>query len=155
MQIHCILYMWMFTRCLLWTCTITSKLYHSNISDIDWHWFAIHQTISLIFFILINFPLVVIRFFCACGGVSFAHLRGHRLFLKAGIHCFTQFNCTVIPEPQTGFHIAFKMLDIDGNEHVDKKEFQKVWNVFSHWIIWHHVAFTLKPISANVVLKQL
>ncbi len=65
MQIHCILYMWMFTRCLLWTCTITSKLYHSNISDIDW--FAIHQTISLIFFILINFPLVAIRFFlCVC-----------------------------------------------------------------------------------------
>lgn len=64
-------------------------------------------------------------------GVSFA---GHRLFQKAGIHCFTQLNRIVIPEPQTGFHIAFKMLDIDGNEHVDKKEFQKVWHVFSHMI---------------------
>lgn len=29
-------------------------------------------------------------------------------------------------EPHTGFHIAFKMLDVDGNEHVDKKEFLKV-----------------------------
>ncbi|KAJ0061478.1 hypothetical protein NL108_001976 [Boleophthalmus pectinirostris] len=28
-------------------------------------------------------------------------------------------------EPRTGFHIAFKMLDVDGNEHVDKKEFLK------------------------------
>uniref|UniRef100_A0A3P9DAK8 Mitochondrial calcium uptake 2 n=1 Tax=Maylandia zebra TaxID=106582 RepID=A0A3P9DAK8_9CICH len=28
--------------------------------------------------------------------------------------------------PRTGFDIAFKMLDIDGNEHVDKKEFLKV-----------------------------
>lgn len=41
-----------------------------------------------------------------------------------------QTECIVIPEPDTGFHIAFKMLDIDGNEHVDKKEFQKVWHVF-------------------------
>lgn len=32
--------------------------------------------------------------------------------------------CTA--EPHTGFHIAFKMLDVDGNEHVDKKEFLKV-----------------------------
>uniref|UniRef100_A0A3Q4ASP8 EF-hand domain-containing protein n=1 Tax=Mola mola TaxID=94237 RepID=A0A3Q4ASP8_MOLML len=29
-------------------------------------------------------------------------------------------------EPHTGFDIAFKMLDVDGNEHVDKKEFLKV-----------------------------
>lgn len=29
-------------------------------------------------------------------------------------------------EPHTGFHIAFKMLDVDGNEHVDKREFLKV-----------------------------
>lgn len=84
--------------------------------------------------------LVAICFVCLVWGVggrgvSFA---GHRWFQKASIHCFTQFNQIVIPEPQTGFHIAFKMLDIDGNEHVDKKEFQKVWHVFSH-IIWHHV----------------
>lgn len=32
-----------------------------------------------------------------------------------------------IAEPQTGFHIAFKMLDADGNEQVEKKEFFKVW----------------------------
>uniref|UniRef100_A0A8B9P0A4 Mitochondrial calcium uptake 2 n=1 Tax=Apteryx owenii TaxID=8824 RepID=A0A8B9P0A4_APTOW len=31
-----------------------------------------------------------------------------------------------IAEPQTGFKIAFKMLDIDGNEQVEKKEFFKV-----------------------------
>ena len=31
-----------------------------------------------------------------------------------------------ISEPGTGFHIAFKMLDDDGNEQVDKKEFLKV-----------------------------
>jgi len=31
-----------------------------------------------------------------------------------------------ISEPGTGFHIAFKMLDDDGNEQVDRKEFLKV-----------------------------
>lgn len=38
----------------------------------------------------------------------------------------TEANCAVIAEPHTGFNIAFKMLDIDGNEQVDKKEFEKV-----------------------------
>ncbi len=96
---------------------------------------------------------------CVCaggGGVgSFAHLRGHRLFLKAGIHRLTQFNCTVIPEPETGFHIAFKMLDIDGNEHVDKKEFQKVWNVFSHLIIWHQCCLYTQTDKCKCCLKTL
>uniref|UniRef100_A0A3P8VUT6 Mitochondrial calcium uptake 2 n=1 Tax=Cynoglossus semilaevis TaxID=244447 RepID=A0A3P8VUT6_CYNSE len=32
-------------------------------------------------------------------------------------------------EPRTGFHIAFKMLDVDGNEQVDKKEFLKLKKV--------------------------
>uniref|UniRef100_A0A672UL33 Mitochondrial calcium uptake 2 n=1 Tax=Strigops habroptila TaxID=2489341 RepID=A0A672UL33_STRHB len=32
----------------------------------------------------------------------------------------------LIAEPQTGFQIAFKMLDTDGNEQVEKKEFFKV-----------------------------
>lgn len=36
-----------------------------------------------------------------------------------------------ISEPHTGFHIAFKMLDIDGNEHVDQKEFLKVRFILS------------------------
>lgn len=31
-----------------------------------------------------------------------------------------------VAEPQTGFQIAFKMLDTDGNEQVEKKEFFKV-----------------------------
>uniref|UniRef100_A0A3P9A808 EF-hand domain-containing protein n=1 Tax=Esox lucius TaxID=8010 RepID=A0A3P9A808_ESOLU len=33
-------------------------------------------------------------------------------------------------EPDTGFHIAFKMLDIDGNEQVDRKEFMKLNKIF-------------------------
>lgn len=32
----------------------------------------------------------------------------------------------LVAEPRTGFHIAFKMLDVDENEQVDKKEFLKV-----------------------------
>ncbi|XP_043386616.1 calcium uptake protein 2, mitochondrial isoform X2 [Chelonia mydas] len=32
-------------------------------------------------------------------------------------------------EPQTGFHIAFKMLDADGNEQVEKKEFFKLQKI--------------------------
>uniref|UniRef100_A0A3P9P6B8 Mitochondrial calcium uptake 2 n=1 Tax=Poecilia reticulata TaxID=8081 RepID=A0A3P9P6B8_POERE len=31
-----------------------------------------------------------------------------------------------LAEPRTGFHIAFQMLDVDGNEQVDKKEFLTV-----------------------------
>ena len=29
-------------------------------------------------------------------------------------------------EPHSGFHVAFKMLDADGDEMVEKKEFFKV-----------------------------
>uniref|UniRef100_A0A3B3SUD0 Mitochondrial calcium uptake 2 n=1 Tax=Paramormyrops kingsleyae TaxID=1676925 RepID=A0A3B3SUD0_9TELE len=36
---------------------------------------------------------------------------------------------TLCLEPDTGFHIAFKMLDVDGNEHVDKKEFLTLKNI--------------------------
>ncbi|XP_041656599.1 calcium uptake protein 2, mitochondrial [Cheilinus undulatus] len=36
------------------------------------------------------------------------------------------FLLTILTKPRTGFHIAFKMLDVDGNEHVDKKEFLKL-----------------------------
>ncbi|XP_025929515.1 calcium uptake protein 2, mitochondrial isoform X3 [Apteryx rowi] len=35
------------------------------------------------------------------------------------------FLLTILTKPQTGFKIAFKMLDIDGNEQVEKKEFFK------------------------------
>lgn len=31
-----------------------------------------------------------------------------------------------LAEPHSGFHVAFKMLDADGDEMVEKKEFFKV-----------------------------
>ncbi|KAM9846671.1 calcium uptake protein 2, mitochondrial [Aulostomus maculatus] len=42
-----------------------------------------------------------------------------------GLISYTEylFLLTILTKPRTGFHIAFKMLDVDGNEHVDKKEF--------------------------------
>ncbi|KAM7374862.1 hypothetical protein PAMP_007496 [Pampus punctatissimus] len=45
-----------------------------------------------------------------------------------GLISYTEylFLLTILTKPRTGFHIAFKMLDIDGNEHVDKKEFLKL-----------------------------
>lgn len=36
-----------------------------------------------------------------------------------------------VAEPRTGLQIAFKMLDADGNEQVEKKEFFKV-RVYLH-----------------------
>uniref|UniRef100_A0A3Q1EGH8 Mitochondrial calcium uptake 2 n=1 Tax=Acanthochromis polyacanthus TaxID=80966 RepID=A0A3Q1EGH8_9TELE len=44
-----------------------------------------------------------------------------------GLLSYTEylFLLTIMTKPRTGFHIAFKMLDVDGNEHVDKKEFLK------------------------------
>ncbi|XP_044227764.1 calcium uptake protein 2, mitochondrial [Thunnus albacares] len=45
-----------------------------------------------------------------------------------GLISYTEylFLLTILIKPRTGFHIAFKMLDVDGNEHVDKKEFLKL-----------------------------
>ncbi|XP_051257563.1 calcium uptake protein 2, mitochondrial [Dicentrarchus labrax] len=45
-----------------------------------------------------------------------------------GLISYTEylFLLTILTKPRTGFHIAFKMLDVDGNEHVDKKEFLKL-----------------------------
>ncbi|XP_017295384.1 calcium uptake protein 2, mitochondrial [Kryptolebias marmoratus] len=42
-----------------------------------------------------------------------------------GLISYTEylFLLTILTKPHTGFHIAFKMLDVDGNEQVDKKEF--------------------------------
>ncbi|XP_074771584.1 calcium uptake protein 2, mitochondrial isoform X2 [Athene noctua] len=37
--------------------------------------------------------------------------------------------CPAFTEPQTGFQIAFKMLDTDGNEQVEKKEFFKLQRI--------------------------
>ncbi|XP_074917771.1 calcium uptake protein 2, mitochondrial isoform X2 [Chelonoidis abingdonii] len=44
-----------------------------------------------------------------------------------GLISYTEylFLLTILTKPQTGFHIAFKMLDADGNEQVEKKEFFK------------------------------
>ncbi|XP_029925205.1 calcium uptake protein 2, mitochondrial [Myripristis murdjan] len=51
-----------------------------------------------------------------------------RNFGDNGLISYTEylFLLTILTKPRTGFHIAFKMLDIDGNEHVDKKEFLKL-----------------------------
>ncbi|XP_063059032.1 calcium uptake protein 2, mitochondrial [Engraulis encrasicolus] len=50
-----------------------------------------------------------------------------------GLISYTEylFLLTILTKPRTGFHIAFKMLDVDGNEHVDKKEFQKLKKILS------------------------
>uniref|UniRef100_A0A672FNT6 EF-hand domain-containing protein n=1 Tax=Salarias fasciatus TaxID=181472 RepID=A0A672FNT6_SALFA len=49
-------------------------------------------------------------------------------FIFLGLISYTEylFLLTIVTKPRTGFHIAFKMLDVDGNEHVDKKEFLKL-----------------------------
>ncbi|KAM9320439.1 calcium uptake protein 2, mitochondrial [Gastrophryne carolinensis] len=39
------------------------------------------------------------------------------------------FLLTILTKPKTGFHIAFKMLDTDGNEQVDKREFFKLQKI--------------------------
>ncbi|XP_034034823.1 calcium uptake protein 2, mitochondrial [Thalassophryne amazonica] len=46
----------------------------------------------------------------------------------SGLISYTEylFLLTILTKPHTGFHIAFKMLDLDGNEQVDKKEFLKL-----------------------------
>ncbi|XP_047462200.1 calcium uptake protein 2, mitochondrial [Mugil cephalus] len=56
---------------------------------------------------------------------------GNSLFRNLGdngLISYTEylFLLTILTKPRTGFHIAFKMLDIDGNEHVDQKEFLKL-----------------------------
>ncbi|KAM9441352.1 calcium uptake protein 2, mitochondrial [Clarias gariepinus] len=48
-----------------------------------------------------------------------------------GLISYTEylFLLTILTKPCTGFNIAFKMLDIDGNEQVDKKEFEKLTKI--------------------------
>ncbi|KAK2828880.1 hypothetical protein Q5P01_019914 [Channa striata] len=48
-----------------------------------------------------------------------------------GLISYTEylFLLTILTKPRTGFHIAFKMLDVDGNEQVDQKEFLKLKNI--------------------------
>lgn len=55
-----------------------------------------------------------------------------KIFLNNSV-CF-------LAEPQTGFQIAFKMLDADGNEQVEKKEFFKVWaSVFKSFSLFMEI----------------
>ncbi|XP_015669897.1 calcium uptake protein 2, mitochondrial [Protobothrops mucrosquamatus] len=48
-----------------------------------------------------------------------------------GLISYTEylFLLTILTKPQTGFRIAFKMLDADGNEQVEKKEFFKLQKI--------------------------
>ncbi|XP_068123054.1 calcium uptake protein 2, mitochondrial isoform X2 [Hyperolius riggenbachi] len=48
-----------------------------------------------------------------------------------GLLSYTEylFLLTILTKPQTAFHIAFKMLDTDGNEQVDKREFFKLQKI--------------------------
>ncbi|XP_047409081.1 calcium uptake protein 2, mitochondrial isoform X3 [Sciurus carolinensis] len=41
------------------------------------------------------------------------------------------FLLTILTKPHTGFHVAFKMLDVDGNEMIEKKEFFKLQKIIS------------------------
>ncbi|XP_029304732.1 calcium uptake protein 2, mitochondrial isoform X2 [Cottoperca gobio] len=56
---------------------------------------------------------------------------GNELFRSIGddgLISYTEylFLLSILTKPLIGFHIAFKMLDVDGNEHVDQKEFLKL-----------------------------
>ncbi|XP_055989016.1 calcium uptake protein 2, mitochondrial [Sorex fumeus] len=50
-----------------------------------------------------------------------------------GIISYTEylFLLTIITKPHSGFHVAFKMLDTDGDEMVEKKEFFKLQKILS------------------------
>lgn len=54
----------------------------------------------------------------------------------------------LVAEPHTGFHVAFKMLDADGDEMVEKTEFFKVrrFQLFGVYhktpgYLWHNFTF--------------
>ncbi|XP_023386471.1 calcium uptake protein 2, mitochondrial isoform X2 [Pteropus vampyrus] len=50
-----------------------------------------------------------------------------------GLISYTEylFLLTVLTKPHTGFHVAFKMLDADGDEMVEKREFFKLQKILS------------------------
>ncbi|KAM6179041.1 calcium uptake protein 2, mitochondrial [Rhynchocyon petersi] len=50
-----------------------------------------------------------------------------------GLISYTEylFLLTILTKPHTGFHVAFKMLDADGDEMVEKKEFFKLQKIIS------------------------
>ncbi|OBS72648.1 hypothetical protein A6R68_12771 [Neotoma lepida] len=41
------------------------------------------------------------------------------------------FLLTILTKPHTGFHVAFKMLDADGNEMIERREFVKLQKIIS------------------------
>ncbi|XP_006085579.1 calcium uptake protein 2, mitochondrial isoform X3 [Myotis lucifugus] len=62
-----------------------------------------------------------------CGSTFFRDLG------DKGLISYTEylFLLTILTKPHTGFHVAFKMLDADGNEMVEKKEFFKLQKIIS------------------------
>ncbi|KAM9349016.1 calcium uptake protein 2, mitochondrial [Symphorus nematophorus] len=66
-----------------------------------------------------------------------------------GLISYTEylFLLTILTKPRTGFHIAFKMLDVDGNEHVDKKEFLKLKKIIGQSKIRVPKDDTEKPVE--------
>ncbi|KAB5522744.1 hypothetical protein PHYPO_G00162960 [Pangasianodon hypophthalmus] len=68
-----------------------------------------------------------------------------------GLISYTEylFLLTILTKPHTGFDIAFKMLDIDGNEQVDKKEFEKLKKIISQRKVAKEVAETAASEESN------
>uniref|UniRef100_A0A8C6GR82 Mitochondrial calcium uptake 2 n=1 Tax=Mus spicilegus TaxID=10103 RepID=A0A8C6GR82_MUSSI len=56
-----------------------------------------------------------------CGSTFFRDLG------DKGVISYTEylFLLTILTKPHSGFHVAFKMLDVDGNEMIERKEFVK------------------------------
>ncbi|XP_034353875.1 calcium uptake protein 2, mitochondrial [Arvicanthis niloticus] len=50
-----------------------------------------------------------------------------------GVISYTEylFLLTILTKPHSGFHVAFKMLDADGNEMIERKEFVKLQKILS------------------------
>lgn len=62
-----------------------------------------------------------------CGSTFFRDLG------DKGLISYTEylFLLTILTKPDTGFHVAFKMLDADGNEMIERKEFVKLQKIIS------------------------
>ncbi|KAI5931903.1 Calcium uptake protein 2, mitochondrial [Manis javanica] len=63
----------------------------------------------------------------ACGSTFFRDL-GDKGLISYMEYLFL---LTILTKPHTGFHVAFKMLDTDGDEMVEKKEFFKLQKIIS------------------------
>lgn len=62
-----------------------------------------------------------------CGSTFFRDLG------DKGVISYTEylFLLTILTKPHSGFHVAFKMLDADGNEMIERKEFVKLQKIIS------------------------